>query len=81
MPEKETKVHIEAKKLEECEALSPWFQKKITTKVTEYTIVKPGWLSSDYAMFMCETQEKDGERHKVQRKDGDFYFLRKVLRY
>lgn len=43
--------------------------------------MKPGWLSSDYAMFLCETQEKDGERHKVQRKDGDFYFLRKVLRY
>ena len=65
IPEKETKSHLEAKTLEKEENLSPWYQMRINIKVVEYSIVKPGWLSSDYAMFHCETTQKDGERVKV----------------
>lgn len=41
-------------------------------------MVNPGFFSADYASYHIETEAD--ERHKVQRKDTDFYLLRKILR-
>ena len=67
------------KKVDE-ESKSPFKEYKITIKVGEYHVVNQGWFSADYALFHIET-ETDNGRFKAQRKDGDFYNLRRYLRY
>lgn len=57
---------------------NPFYLKKINVKVPAYHVVNPGMLRSDYCLFHIETEAD--ERHKVQRKDVDFYTLRRVLR-
>lgn len=51
---------------------------KISIKVPSYEVVKAGFFSSDYCVYLVES-ECEG-RHKVNRKESDFYMLRKVLR-
>lgn len=44
-------------------------------KIPSYSISKGGFLSSDYCLFLVET-EQGKERLRVKRRDNDFYLLR-----
>lgn len=49
-------------------------------EVTEAEVVKSGMFSSDYVVFHLTTYiQGNDEEFKVQRRDEDFYSLRKVL--
>jgi hypothetical protein len=74
LPELVYKDFIQTKRVSDFEAKLT----KITIKVPSYEIVKAGFFSSDYCVYLIES-ECDG-RHKVSRKETDFYMLRKVLR-
>jgi len=50
--------------------------KKILMKVTNCEVKKGGFFSSDYLMHTITTTPV---KWKVQRKDADFYILRKQL--
>ena len=49
-------------------------------KVTSYEVKKGGWWSSDYSVFSVDTELSGKEKLRVQRKDTDFYTLRRLLR-
>ncbi len=51
---------------------------KICIKVPSYEVIKGGFFSSDYSLFLVESE--CDVRHRVNRKESDFYALRKVLR-
>ena len=77
LPDLDIPDFIEVKKLEDIETKT----QKCSIEVKGFHVVNPGWLSSDYALFHVETVESDsGKRVKVNRRDNDFYSLRKVLR-
>ena len=48
-------------------------------KIPSYSISKGGFLSSDYCLFLVET-EQGKERLRVKRRDNDFYLLRQSLK-
>jgi len=58
---------------------SQLYEAKITIKIPSYEVKKGGFFSSDYCMFLVETNV-DKDRYRVDRKDADFYTLRKLLR-
>ena len=46
-----------------------------------YEVKKGGFFSSDYCLYLVEIDvESEKERLKVNRKDADFYTLRRLLR-
>jgi len=63
------------------ESESPFLGRRLRIKISSNNIVNPGWLSSDYALFHVETYDHTDERSLVNRRDSDFYFLRKLLRH
>lgn len=55
--------------------------KKVQVKVAAYEVKKGSWWSSDFSVFAVECELSDRkEKLRVQRKDADFYALRKLLR-
>ena len=62
------------------EQRNPLNYKRTVVKVTNHEIKKGGFFSSDYAMYNVETEIGHAQKIKVQRKDGDFYDLRKYLK-
>lgn len=54
--------------------------KKCMVKVTGWEIKKGTWWTSDHSVFNIETELQDRkDKYRVQRKDTDFYVLRKLL--
>jgi hypothetical protein len=53
---------------------------KVTIKVPSSEVKKGGFFSSDYSLFNIETEIGSANKNKVQRKDADFYTLRRLMK-
>ena len=50
---------------------------RTSIKITDHVIKKGGFFSSDYVLYTVQTAPT---RWKVERKDNDFYTLRRLIR-
>ncbi len=63
------------------EHLTPLSFKRVAIKVPSSEVKKGGFFSYDYALFNVETEIGAGaRRNKVQRRDADFYTLRRLVK-
>lgn len=70
---------IEGRKYAETAAINPTpiNNKKVVLKCADAVIKKGGFFSSDYIMYKVSTEPLGW---KVERKDADFFLLRKIMR-
>ena len=81
MPASQTKAYVETRSIELIESI--FTAARVVIKVPRYEIKKGGFFSSDYAMYMVESEivtVGNKNRIRVLRKDSDFYELRRYLR-
>lgn len=77
LPEVVFRDFVPGKSLSEINA--PYYRQHMFIKIPSYSISKGGFFSSDYSLYLVETSV-DNQRFRVQRRDTDFYFLRRMLR-